>query len=287
MSIFLTKVWGFGVPFGPLQFSQKGYRETARSILSAGDLVVLVGTEGPQTQDDEKGRLLGLVEPTTEPVLSLDYPLLRLADDINEHGVYRWPFGLITKNAWKIIDRPLLKDISQRKFDMTSVSGIVPLFPAEVDRVLSLRREKVELLSSFRIDVRTKTWSEVRRHNAPPPSGKTRTGVMHIRRAPAVTYAMELVGSSQAAFKIGWALDHTVRERQFNLYALPALGGLKYKVVIHEPWETAAHAFKMEQAVLKQFHAKRHAGNGEVICGVSLSELMSAWRDYVYRARMR
>ncbi len=44
--IFITKVWGFSPPVGPLQFSSDGWRRNAREVLKPGDLVVLVGTKG-------------------------------------------------------------------------------------------------------------------------------------------------------------------------------------------------------------------------------------------------
>jgi len=72
MTLYMTKVWGWGTPVGPLQFSTKGWRENALEKLQPGDQVALVGTMGDQTSDDMKGRLLGVMEPTTEPVMSLD-----------------------------------------------------------------------------------------------------------------------------------------------------------------------------------------------------------------------
>lgn len=94
MAFYLTKVWGFSVPCGPLQFSTRGWRNRAREKLSPGDLVVLVGTKEPPTTDEEQGRLLGIMEPTTNPVMSLDFPLETFPHDFTEQG-YRWPYGLL------------------------------------------------------------------------------------------------------------------------------------------------------------------------------------------------
>lgn len=59
MTVWMTKVWGFGEPVGPLQFSTEGWRARARSQLQRGDVVVLVGTKGGETQEGERGLLLG------------------------------------------------------------------------------------------------------------------------------------------------------------------------------------------------------------------------------------
>jgi hypothetical protein len=73
MTIDMTKAWGFTVPCGPLQFSTNGWRDRAREVLQPGDLVVLVGTKGEETAPREQGRLLGMMEPTSEVASSLDF----------------------------------------------------------------------------------------------------------------------------------------------------------------------------------------------------------------------
>lgn len=58
MAVYLTKTWGFASPSGPLQFSQRGRRERAREALRPGDLVVIVGTVGEETDLEERGKIL-------------------------------------------------------------------------------------------------------------------------------------------------------------------------------------------------------------------------------------
>jgi hypothetical protein len=132
MPVYLTKALGFGVPSGPLQFSQNGWRKRARQVLQTGDLVLMVGTVGEETDPGERGRILGLMEPTTTVVSSLDYDLVRDPRNSDEAGQYRWPYGLELRRAWCFLEpRPLLGDISSRRFNMDSALGIVPLSPAE------------------------------------------------------------------------------------------------------------------------------------------------------------
>lgn len=169
---------------------------------------------------------------------------------------------------------------------MDAALGIVALTNEEADKILRLRREEVELLTSFRILARTEGHDAARRRNAPVPT-TTRTGVMHVRSLAAYTYAMEIQRASAPAFKIGWAFDYRTRARQFNQYALPEIGGLSYRVILFELWETAREAFRMEQYLLRSFDTKRHSTNREVIHGISLNELEFAWGESILRLRRK
>lgn len=102
---------------------------------------------------------------------------------------------------------------------------------------------------------------------------------MHMRRAPAYTYAFQLEGSRPISFKIGWAFDFKARLRGFNQTSMPVLGGLRYRAVFKELWPTAMDAFRMEQAILRELDGKRHAANREVITGISEGDLLAIWRS--------
>jgi hypothetical protein len=123
-------------------------------------------------------------------------------------------------------------------------------------------REEAALLRPIQAAARIEGVEAARRRAAPPPTTK-RAGIMHMRRAPAFTYAMELEGASQPAFKIGWAFDYKARERQFNLAALPQLNGLRYRAKLFQFWATAIEAFRMEQSLLRTFNRLRHPANPE------------------------
>lgn len=284
MTVYLTKVWGFGEPCSPLQFSTEGWRNRARAELQPGDLVILVGTKGESTDEAEQGRVLGMMEPTTQIVLSMDFDLRTWPHHFNDEGKYRWPYGLLNRRAWKIPVRPPLEEISTRSFGMNAASGIVPLTDEEAAKVMQLDREEIELLQPIRAGARVEGEEAARRRAAPPPT-TTRTGVMHLRRAPAFTYAMAIEGATGMAFKIGWAFDFRARQRQFNLYALPQLNGLRYQTRLQHLWGTARAAFNMEQAILRQFDGDRHPANREVIFGVRYEALEAAWIAYFQKAR--
>lgn len=285
MTVFLTKTWGFGSPSGPLQFSTNGWRNNARNVLRPGDLVVIVGTKGNETSEDERGRILGLMEPTQHVVSSLDYDLIRGPQDLDANGQYKWPFGLELTRAWRFDDpRPLLSDITSRRFHMDAAQGIVALDDEDAARILALPRTEVGLLSAIAARARVDGADMARRKAAPPPTTQRR-GVMHMRRAPAFTYAMEVQGAKQSAFKIGWAFDWSQRERTFNHAAMPDIGGLRYKTKLHQIFSTAREAFRMEQWLLRRFDHRRHPHNVEILTPISWDEVQRAWMDYLLMAR--
>ncbi|MDX8355680.1 GIY-YIG nuclease family protein [Cognatiyoonia sp. IB215182] len=281
MRLFLTKVWGWDTPVGPLQFSTSGWRDNALRQLEDGDRVVLVGTEGDQTPDDMKGRLLGVMEPSRELVMSLDFDVRASPGDFVD-SKYKWPLGLLNLCAWSLPQRPKLKkQISDRKFNMPAVRGVVPLNDNEAARVLALDwREEALMQPTAQAGARMAKRHGAAKRTAPPPTTKRR-GVMHMRRAPAYTYAMRIVGARTSAFKIGWAFDFKQRARQFNHAAMPSLGGLEYKPFLYHLWDTARQAYAMEQALLAKLSDRVHGHNGEIVTDLSDEALEAAWRAAV------
>jgi hypothetical protein len=285
MTMYMTKVWGFDTPVGPLQFSTQGWRDRARADLKPGDLVVLVGTKDDPTDSNDQGRVLGMMEPTTEVVMSLDFEMHTTPTDFDDDGQYRWPYGLLNRRAWKFSEpRPLLEELSARSFYMDAALGLVELTGPEAAAIEKLPREEVELLTPTKAYARVHGDEAARRRGAPPPT-TTRRGIMHLRAAPAYTYLMHIEGTEEEAYKVGWAFDYRARERDFNFAALPQLGGLRYRTRLFELWDTARQAFCMEQAILRQLDAARHPANREVIHGVAYEKLQAAWIAWLKQMR--
>lgn len=119
-------------------------------------------------------------------------------------------------------------------------------------------------------------------HRAIAPATQGRAAVVP-HPGPAETYALALQGASILAVKIGWAFDHLARCREFNMAAMPSLGGIAYAPLRHRAWPSAEQAFAMEQAILRRFAAHRHPANGEIIVGISTDELLAAWDEAAMR----
>lgn len=286
MAIYLTKVWGFAPPVGPLQFSVGGWRDRARELLQPGDLVILVGTLSEPTLEEERGRVLGMMEPTSQPVMSLDYPLRTRSEDFDK-GEYRWPYGLMNIRAWRFDEKPRLEAISERKFYTDSAMGIVPLTADEASKLLSFRRTEVEMLMPTASAMARLEEAGRARKRSPPPAETMRPGIMQMRRFSAHTYVMAVEGASPTAHKIGWAFDYKQRAKTFNHSAMPQLGGLKYQPILYHLWDTARQAFAHEQHLLTQFDSARHKSNHEIVIGLKHDQIREAWINGIQVVRAR
>lgn len=151
MAVFMTKVYGFSEPLWPLSFGLRGYLERARSVLRPGDLVALVGTKGDETPPAFQGMLLGLMEPTTERVRTLDFPIDRRTVDSDASGAFRWPYALLIKRGWRFVPPVPFNAISSRRFSMDAAAGIVPLEPDEVSRLMELPKREVAVMQPNRL----------------------------------------------------------------------------------------------------------------------------------------
>jgi hypothetical protein len=75
----------------------------------------------------------------------------------------------------------------------------------EAERIEHLPRAEVPLLTPVRAVARIEGEDVARRRAAPPPTTQ-RAGVMHVRHAPAYTYAMKIGDANATLFKIGWVV---------------------------------------------------------------------------------
>src|SRR5437899_4133450 len=67
--LFLTKVWGFDPETYPaLGFNSDGARRNFLRASSHGDWVIFAGTLGEETNVEDQGRLLGMVQLGTEEI---------------------------------------------------------------------------------------------------------------------------------------------------------------------------------------------------------------------------
>jgi hypothetical protein len=62
MKVFIKRFWGFGPHWPIVFFSQEGCLKALIEKFEPGDLMAFVGTLGPETLKEERGRLLGLAE---------------------------------------------------------------------------------------------------------------------------------------------------------------------------------------------------------------------------------
>ena len=252
-------------------FNSKGMRENALSKLRPADRVILVGTFGPETAEGDRNRVLGMMEPSQEPIRTADFISGTHTDRrlFNPDGSYRWPFGLVNHRAWSFEPGLFLADVAPRPgnpFGSPAAAGIVALTDDEEKRILAHPHHEIPLMRSLAADRRLYGDAEARRRNAPIPAEGARRGVMHLRRGEAFVYWFQLIANNKiVGHKIGWAFDVELRRRQFIGASLPALGGLQYRTKKAQPMPSARLAFRIEQQVLRIFDRHRHPSNREVL----------------------
>lgn len=61
--MFIKRFWGFDPVYWPIvSFSQNGSLDALLAQSQPGDTIVFVGTQGPETKEQEQGKLLGFAE---------------------------------------------------------------------------------------------------------------------------------------------------------------------------------------------------------------------------------
>jgi len=287
MTMYVTKVWGVDDVAGPLVFSQEGRRDSASRTLKDGDLVILVGTMGKETEEGDRNRVLGIMEPSTIPVSTLDYPLpwLYQSGSIHADGSPRWPYALINKQAWHFAPGLFLADVAPRDynaFGLTAATGIVPLSEEEAARVLAHPYYGIDLLQSGNPSVPSPFHDGPRGKGAPTPTEGVRRGVMHMRNAPADVYWFHLLRDDRVVgHKIGWAFDWRRRLRLFNSVSLPGLRGIAYQKHEAYPCPTARHAFWVERTILRELDQCRLPANQEVLRNITTDDLQPIWARHL------
>jgi len=286
--MFVSKVWGFDSPCGPLVFGVRGWRDNAARQLHPGDRVILVGTKGEETEKVDRNRVLGMMEPSTTPVATSDFPLPNPNNTkfFKSDGSYRWPFGLLNYKAWEFEPGLFLDTVAPREvnsFGSAAAAGIVPLTGEEEARVLAHPFHEIPLLRlSITADRKLYGDQAAKRRGAPPPTEGVRRGIMHMRNAPAYVYWFHLVINRKiVGHKIGWAFEWRQRGQQFNSVSLAALGGLLYKVHRVQQFDTARKAFAVEQKILRDLDHKRHPKNREVLTEITTIVIEAVWDSVV------
>lgn len=303
MSLFLTKVWGFREPAGPLPFNAPGNRKRALEMLATGDRVLYVATKGDEVEPQYHGKLLAMVEPTRTTANTLDYPVVSRAIDYNDAGEFRWPFALTLNRAWRFDPEVPLEQVISRSFSMDAVTSIVPLTTEEEAAILALSHHEIPVLQPHLAKLNQLARDDLARSKSSPGVALVRKGLMTLRDAPAFTYCMTIeraerrdsarrIGSTRndhdiLGFKIGWAFDPKRRRHDFNHAALPSLGGLRYEIFRTEQWRTTRDAWAMEQAILRRFDVNRSRHNHEVLAGITIRQIEAAWTVALIDQRRR
>lgn len=104
MKLFATRVWGMGFERIPIAtFGMKGHVDRLLRLAQRGDRVVFVGTQTERTDEENRGKILGMAEVGSEPLKTLD--LIDRADldqrDFDASGNFKFPHAVALTRAWR------------------------------------------------------------------------------------------------------------------------------------------------------------------------------------------
>lgn len=283
--VFGTWFWGFDPILHPFAgFTHKGSRDTLLKNSKPGDLLLVVGTQTEPTAEGDRGRALGLIEFLHSPMQAEDLipPGAELPDRLFESGRFKWPFAVPAARAWRLGDRPHIRDLIGRQLTSAAITGTDQLSPTEAQAVLALDAVEVELPPSAAQLRHTRLGGPAIAIDStrpgqpgPPPSEWSRL----IARAdgPTDTYLMRF--GKENVWKIG--ISQNVKERRETLnFSVPSeiLDGRCWEVVFTKRWPAGAPAYSMEQALLN--HLAAHGTANERVKAPE-SVIHRAWQDFL------
>ncbi|UUA75209.1 GIY-YIG nuclease family protein [Cellvibrio sp. QJXJ] len=260
---FFKKVWGYDPETWPvLGFGKPAGADQLRREYSTGDWVVLVGTKSEPTHEEDRGRLLGLVQVTNR-IIEVE-PLLKelkteLGDNAYLNGKFKWPQGFPYLNAWAFRDKPLIDDLfpgRNRTRGRVEAAFAMKLNDEEAKVIAALPTEETNFVLSPLLESYSK-FQDVLTRPGPPPAVGVREA--HYEDGENWVYIFRIEGTD--FYKIGRANDVDRRLKEFNSSPHAIWSGKPLVKVTSHEFSSAGDAHDIEQMVLD--HLKDYRVNGE------------------------
>jgi hypothetical protein len=276
MKLFATRVWGMGFERIPIAtFGMKGHVDRLLRLARRGDRVVFVGTQTERTDEENRGKILGMAEIGFEPLKTLD--LVGRADlderDFDAAGNFKFPHAVALTRAWRFEPAPLLVRTLSRQLAMVATSGVQEIEgSSDVAAIIALQAVEIDLPTLPALEAMRRMNDALRNTTGPRPGGAGYT-VSPSTDGEAWTYGLRF--GKRDVWKIGWANDVDVRCTDINQHIPVELGLEQWGVVLRQRMNSRA-AYDMEQRVLELLANKRK-GYERVHC--SRKEIDSAWQQ--------
>lgn len=261
--IFGTRFWGFAPDKYPfVGFSHPGSRDNLIKMSADGDLVLILGTKGTQTAEEDRGQLLGLIEFERTAAFSEDLAPLDADDNWlrDERGQVRWPHAVPALRAWRFVPPQDVWEVLGRQLTMAATTAVDSLSDSEISRVLTLPKVEVPLLRTRahvrreRIDA-NKAALDSRNPGQPGPSPSEWSALTSRVDGPTATYLFRF-GNTEI-WKIGISQNPAQRLIALNFSVPSEHLGFGWSIVLQQKWASGALAYKMEQSLLESLGAAR------------------------------
>lgn len=275
-------------------FGNQGALKKFLGEVSPGDWLVLIGTLGRETKEEDQGRLLGRIQvardqvDTEEILKSINYPFR--PEHFDEKNSFKWPYGCPMIKAERFAEKPKSVDLFGHNFPEQSFIQYAPDImqyenygKSVADVIATLKTEPAEILDIplLKRHLKVSQALESGGRKTPPPPSKLRSSSV-TEDGPAVCYCLRLNGidtrkpGPKEVYKIGWAFDADERCKTLNSGMVRAITGYYWEVTASYPFESQDDAYTFEQLVHDKLDAKgyRVAGEQEIFAA-PLGEISS------------
>lgn len=257
--MFIKRFWGFDPVRWPIvSFSQRGSLDALLTQSQPGDTIVFAGTQGAETREHERGKLLGFAEFGRGKLHSRQAlpPDSFATAEKGPSGDIKWPYAVLITRAWRFTSGPLpsLTEVLGRQLSMAAISNAVALSAAGQAMILRLAREEIDVAETEAIRDERETIAAAIGPGGtmgPLPVSFT-TRVLRDADRQATTYAFRF--GNHNVWKVGWAHDVKERLNELNKHVPhEILGGARWGGGWVQNWASAAQAYGMEQRILRSF----------------------------------
>ena len=127
---------------------RKGYAQPLIDQAKSSDaVIVFVGAIQPETEPEDRGRLLGMAEFESEIRKTADEIDFRKSrgSSFNARNEYRWPETLRATQVWRFLDKPLTGEILSKPLPREAAWRALEVPFADAQKILALRMEEVPL----------------------------------------------------------------------------------------------------------------------------------------------
>jgi hypothetical protein len=291
-TLFITKTWGFGPERIPLTGFSTAEAQTnfeRRSQRDPNTWIAILATNGSETAEEDRGRLLGAVRPSFQRI-DADQVLkeagIQLPDNEYENGIYKWPHSFPVIEAVRFVDAPhsneLFGGLLQGQEWARYAIPVLERFGREVaEKICSLptvTAEVADFESLRRIRAQANALGGQRNGPTGPPPNEGGGGGKRTLGA-GYAYALHLQGGLYGdAYKIGSTSDLDARLDTLNFELRPSVSGCQWKRVLHQQFESERYAYNFEQRLLSRLSERRVDGEKEII-RIALDELQNNWLE--------
>ena len=253
MTMYAKWFFGFTTSRLPvITFSQRGSRDSLLKSAQPGEVIVYVATKGQETEEEERGRVLGAAEIGRKAVKTEEVAdISQLPERSFENGKFRWPEAIPMLRAWRFDPAPLANEVfANKNLPHNAQTQAVKLSEQDEAAIWEMNWIEVELPQT---DERERQQRLADAFNPGPtkPGPVASAGSHEVTvtdKDKVWTYAARFGSSS--IWKIGQTSDQETRLHELNAHIPVEYLEEQWSISRHHKWTSVERAQEMEQRVL-------------------------------------